>query len=318
MIIRHFGALGNLIFITCSSYFLVDRKKCNWKKVLKLWCNTFIISIIILAIYLMAGIDLDGKTIIQQFFPIILQNNWFVTVYIMFIIIIPYLNILINKLNQKQLFRVSLLLFCAYFIIGFVRDSFQSTALVYFITIYFIVTYIKKYMSDFWMKKKNCIMMLFIGIMGVIILELVTNLLGLKFDFMKDEILHWVKNNNPLLLLIAISLFYLFKRLTFKNSFINVVSSLTIYIYLVHENNLVRNYTRAYAWHYLYEKFGYDHVIIMIFMYAIALFIFSAICSYIYKITIEKIANHVIEKVYNSKRLKNKYIKIENKLIDIK
>lgn len=301
--IRLFGQLGNLIFVVCSSYFLIDSKKDNKKKIIKLWCNTLIISILILGIFLFIGMDISKKTIIKQFFPILFANNWFIAVYIIFIAIIPYLNILINNLDKKQLFRISLVLFLVYYVISFIRPSFQANQLIYFITIYFMITYFKKYMSNFWEKKANCIRVLFLGLVSFILLVIVTDFLGLKFSFMKNTILYWNKMNNPFLLLIAISLFYLFKKLKFRSKFINTVSSLSLYIYLFHENVLIRQYSRVYIWHYLYETIGYKYLLTEIITFSIVLFFVATISSYVYKITVEKVVDRVIEKVEKNKKI---------------
>lgn len=315
MIFRYLGALGNLIFIISSSYFLSNIEKSNKKKVFSLGLNTIIISLIYLAIFLFANINLSKKEIIKSIFPITFQNNWFITVYLMFIMIVPYLNIVIKKLTQKQLLGLSYTLFILYFVIAFIKNSYDLNNLIVFVTVYFIVNYFKKYMENFWNDKKRCITLLILGIISLIILQFLTNFIGLKFEFLQNKQLHWVVNNNPILFIIAIALFYLFKQMSFKSHFINTISSLSLYIYLIHENLLFRTYTRVYIWHYIYEKIGYTYIIIEILVYALLLFIISIIISYVYKITLEKIINNLIEKIFNNNKIKNIFNKIENKIL---
>ena len=294
MIFRYLGALGNLIFIISSSYFLSNIEKSNKKKVFSLGLNTIIISLIYLAIFLFANINLSKKEIIKSIFPITFQNNWFITVYLMFIMIVPYLNIVIKKLTQKQLLGLSYTLFILYFVIAFIKNSYDLNNLIVFVTVYFIVNYFKKYMENFWNDKKRCITLLVLGIISLIILQFLTNFIGLKFEFLQNKQLYWVVNNNPILFIIAIALFYLFKQMSFKSHFINTISSLSLYIYLIHENLLFRTYTRVYIWHYIYEKIGYTYIIIEILVYALLLFIISIIISYVYKITLYKIINNLL------------------------
>lgn len=315
MIFRYLGGLGNLIFIISSSYFLSNIEKSNKKKVFSLGLNTIIISLIYLAIFLFANINLSKKEIIKSIFPITFQNNWFITVYLMFIMIVPYLNIVIKKLTQKQLLGLSYTLFILYFVIAFIKKSYDLNNLIVFVTVYFIVNYFKKYMENFWNDKKRCITLLVLGIISLIILQFLTNFIGLKFEFLQNKQLHWAVNNNPILFIIAIALFYLFKQMSFKSHFINTISSLSLYIYLIHENLLFRTYTRVYIWHYIYEKIGYTYIIIEILVYALLLFIISIIISYVYKITLEKIINNLIEKIFNNNKIKNIFNKIENKIL---
>ena len=143
-----------------------------------------------------------------------------------------------------------------------------------------------------------------------------TNIFGLKLDFMSNKVLHWLRYNNPLLLIIAFSLFCIFKNMNFYNKKVNYIASLTLYIYIIHENILVRDYLRKDIWKWIGEKFTYNNIIIETLIYAVILFIVSLIISIIYKYTIKKIIDFVVEKIYNSK-LKNIYKKIEKRLLEI-
>lgn len=318
MLMRHLGALANVIFVVCSSWFLVENKKDNKDKIIKLWGNTVFISVIYLIIFSISNVDISKKEIIKELFPNIFENNWFITVYLIFLMIIPFLNGIIEHLDKKQLFRVTFILFTMYFVIGFFKTTFEASEIIFFLTIYFITAYSKKYMQEFWNKKNCANMIIAIGIISIIILELLTNYLGFKFNFMRSKMLYWVKNNNPIFVAIAIGLFYRFKKIKFKNKFINIISSLSIYIYLIHENLLFRNYTRVYIWHSIFEKIGYNYVIIETLIYAIILFICVTIISYIYKLTIEKIINLLIGKILKNKTMINIYNKFENRLLSIK
>ena len=310
-IFPYLGRLGNLIFMISSSYFLSNSEKNNLKKFFKLGLNTIIISYIFFATFLIANVDLTKKEIIKSLFPITTRSNWFISTYLLFILIVPFLNKLIKKLNQKQLLRVSYILFIFYFVISLIISNHVNNIIV-FIIVYFIVNYFKKYMENFWNNKKRCIKLLVLGIAGLIIFQFLTNFIALKFGSLQND--HWLINNNPILFIIAIPLFYLFKQMSFKSHFINTVSSLSLYVYLTHENVLFKTYTRVYILHYIYEKIGYMHIFIETLLYSLALFIAFTVISYIYKITIGKIVNIIIEKIFNNDKIKNICSKIENKI----
>ena len=306
VLLRYLGALGNLIFVISSSYFLSDIKKSNKKKAIKIGINTIIISLIFLAIYLLNNMGLSKNDIIKSIFPLTYQSNWFITVYLLFYLTVPYLNIIIEKLNKKQLFSLSFTLFVLYFGIAFIKSSFELNNLIIFITIYFMVNYFKKYMETFWNNKKTCIILLLLGILALFLLQFFTNVIGLKFSSWQNKQTCWVVNNNPILFLIAISLFYLFRKMEFKSTFINSISALSLYIYLIHENLLFRLYTRVYIWHHIYEKVGYTFIVLKILLYSLLLFVVSVLISFIYRLTIDRIVRKFIEKVFNNVSLNNK------------
>lgn len=315
----HLGTLANVIFVVCSSWFLVDRKKDMKNKIIKLWSNSICISILFLLAFLcFTNIQIDFKKIISAIFPNFFGTNWFITTYLIFIMIVPFLNQLIETMNQRKLFRLCMILFILYFVLAFAKNSFSANEIIYFITIYFITAYSKKYMQKYLTNKKVTGLLIIFSIIGIVLMELITVYLATKFDFFNSKLLYWAKNNNPFFLIFAIGMFYKFKGYVLCNKFINSVSSLSLYVYLIHENLLFRYYTRVYIWHYLYVTFGYEHKMLFVLVYAIILFVVALIASYIYKMTFEKLINLIVEKLLNNKKIKNIYLKLENILLGAK
>ena len=104
------GQIGNVIFIVCSAFFLVDSKNTKKEKTINIIIDSFIISIFFLIATIVAGIDLSYKEIIKQFIPIILGNNWFIGCYLLLYIFHPILNMIINNLEQRKLLRLNVIL----------------------------------------------------------------------------------------------------------------------------------------------------------------------------------------------------------------
>ena len=101
---------------------------------------------------------------------------------------------------------------------------------------------------------------------------------------------------SPVIIIESILYLLLFETFNFKNKFINKLASLTFGIYLVHENNFLVKY--------LYDKLPieingivYPNIIIKMFIYAIIIFIASAI------IEIDEEIKPIIIFATNNKRL---------------
>lgn len=58
MVFRHFGAIGNVIFMVCSSWFLVDEKNTDYKKVFRMIFEVWMISVLILLFSYLGGYTL--------------------------------------------------------------------------------------------------------------------------------------------------------------------------------------------------------------------------------------------------------------------
>lgn len=293
-LLRCSGQIGNVIFIICSSWFLVDSNKIKVNKVLYIIFNSFIISILFLIIMLCFGVKLNSSVLLSQFIPIIKGNNWFISCYFVYYIIHPLLNIIVEKLSKKELYILNLFFISLYSIIQFLfSGSFYFNNLIGFILIYFIVAYVKKYMSSFQKNKSLNLKLCIIAIILNTLLILGTNYLGLRSSYFASSVLKWNYNlANPFYILFGITLFNLFKSINFKNNVIDYLSSLSLLFYIIHENILFRNYVKPYFYQTVFQN---GNIIRWIFVEAFVLFIGGLLLSIIY----DKFINKLVGKLSN-------------------
>lgn len=81
ILFRHFGQIGNCIFMIVTSHFLCDRNNVKSEKLIRLIVDSFVFSITVLMLFFVAGVHLTAKEIVAQFFPITFDNLWFIGVY---------------------------------------------------------------------------------------------------------------------------------------------------------------------------------------------------------------------------------------------
>lgn len=228
---------------------------------------------------------------------------------------LPVLNIILANISQRQLFRINIALFVIYWIINFIKTSFFWSHIITFLTIYFFTAYIKKYMKDKTENIKYNAILLAGGIICFIILTGLTNFLGLKVKMFDGQMLHWCKNVNPILLMIAFALFNIFKNMKLKSSIINFLASLTLFIYIVHENIIVRQYIRIDIWKWIYNNFSFNNVVLEALIFSIGLFSASIVISIIYKYSIRILISNAINKLYEIGLIRKIYKKVENKIV---
>ena len=143
------------------------------------------------------------------------------------------------------------------------------------------------------MKLNLCLLILSLIVNTFLIVG--TNYLGLHISFFNDKVLRWWNNCNPFLLIAAFSLFNLARNAHFTNKAINYISSLSLLIYIIHENELLRTYYRPALWHAIYNQFGYDHLIFWVFVMSLGVFAFGVVMSMIYHHTLEKVVNKEVD-----------------------
>lgn len=298
---RYLGTLGNDIFFVCSAWFLCgDEKKSSSKKILQMVLDCWVISIVYLLIFLTVGgslpfeINISKKDIIRSIFPTIFSNNWYIVCYMIFYAISPWLNLIISKMTKKELLHTDIIMGSLYYGIAYICvDAFFVNNLIRFIVMFFLVSYIKLYMNETFANIRVNYVLLIIGIGGTIGVAVSINYLGLWITRLGNGLLRWVNMSNPFLLMIAISSFHIFRKMEFRNYTINKVARLSLLVYLVHENLLIRSYFRPLIFYYIYIRFGYDYILIWDLLLFICTFLCSVLVSLAYSSSLQIVTNHM-------------------------
>lgn len=316
-LLRYSGMLGNTIFFVCSAWFLLDSNKVNKKKLLQMLMDVWVISVsILIAVFIIRRGNISFKLLVEQLFPTTYENNWYITCYMLFYAVHPLLNSLLHDMPQKTLLKTTLVLIHLYVFINFVLPGqFFSSSIVLWITIYFAIAYIKFYLADLSNNTKLNLIMLGIGFAGNIGIVLLTNFLGLRIAPMRTWILRWNLNCSPFLILIAISLLNIARNVHFKNKAVNYISGLSLLIYVIHENELLRTYYRPMMWSYIYNRFGYDYILLWTLIMVLLVFSFGLIMGILYKCTIQKIVTRLRDRLYPV--LQRLYRKIETRIFKL-
>ena len=314
-IFSYLGYLGNSIFFICSAWFLLRSSKYYKRKWFFMLLEILFISMFILVVMLIIRHgDISGKILLKSILPTTFAPNWYLTCYLLFYPIHPLLNVVIQKLDKQHLFRFSAALFVIYGCFAFIKnDLFFSSTIILWIAIYFVMAYIQLYLKDFADSDKYNFMLLAVGLVGWFGIAFVANYLGLHISFFNDKVLRWATNYNPFLIIIAIALFNLMRKLTFKNRAINYISSLSLLVYIIHENVVLRNYCRTALWNYVYKNYGYSHILLWVFALSFIVFMFGLVSSMIYDKTIRTFIRKLADTLYSI--IRNVYLKVEKLLL---
>lgn len=195
--------------------------------------------------------------------------------------------------------KVNVFFIIIYCLIGWIlggKSYYYYNNLLGFIIIYFIVAYDKLYLKKFSKSKRVNINLLIISLVMFIGLLLITNILGLKIDFLKDQMLHWNNINNIFGILIGIALLNLFGNSYFENKFINYISSLSLLFYIIHENSLFRSYIKPIFYQHVFQN---GDELVWVIIEACLLFLFGMMISILYKESLQKIVSKMSDIITN-------------------
>lgn len=220
------------------------------------------------------------------------------TCYLLFYPTHPYLNRMIATMSQKELLKAASIMAGLYIIFAFiVGEIFFANMIILWLTGYLIVAYIKLYCKDAYANPKVNAGFLTVGIICAVGIVLIMNLAGLKIPAISGQLLRSASNYNPFLIMIAISGFGLARNNHFKSGAVNQISKCSMLIYIIHENILLRTYLRPYIWHYIYNQYGYSHIILRVLIFAMLWFAMALGLALLYEKSIQKITKKISEKL---------------------
>ena len=212
----------------------------------------------------------------------------------------PLLNIIIENIDKKIHFLyVFVGCICCFGLNAISNGHLYINQLFNWIIIYFLISYLSKYSGFFNTCKKQNIICLLTGTLGFLITILLTNFAGLKISFLNDKTLHWVSNSNPFTLLICLSVFSIALNKSFSSSTVNFISSTSLFVYLIHENVIFSTIYRPQIWNEIMKSYGSVNVVLLVLIFAVALFACSFIFAVIYKFSLGFLTKKSAECVFN-------------------
>lgn len=153
LLVRSFSVVAVNCFVLISGYFLCDQvvKK---RKLLSQWIQVEMYSVgiyLVLCIIPKAEVAFSAKTLVRQMLPILTDQYWFFTCYILLMLLVPFLNKFINALSQAEFQKCLALLLVLFSVIPTINvfgDSFGINggySLLWFIVLYCIAAYVRRY-----------------------------------------------------------------------------------------------------------------------------------------------------------------------------
>lgn len=275
-------------YILISGYFLVD-SHFKLKKFLNLIIQVFFYSILIyILLCLLGAIRFSPLSLLKAFTPTLSGEYWFVTVYVGMYILCPFINILIHNMNQKQhmyCIILSVALFSIHPSLLFYSQGLNfggGTGIVWFLVLYLIAAYIKKYHKPNFRPRSYIILYIIFSALVPIskfTLELCSKQTNINISnngILSKLINNIYQYNSFFVLCGSVLIFLVF--LNIKNDFLSkkilYVSPLCFGIYLIHDNNNIRPLLWGLINPSLYtEKWFFP---LLLFLVVILIFIFCA------------------------------------------
>lgn len=238
------GKTGINCFVLITGYFMCT-SKITLKKFLKLFFQIEFYSITISLCFLIANYEhYSVKMFLLDLFPIKSVSCGFVDCFLIFWLLIPFLNKFISSLNRQQhSYLIVILLFSYVLMRFFPRAEIMLNYVSWFVVLYFIASYIRLYLEGT-LKKLGVARIALMAIMCVLV-SVVSVMVMLQMvakgiiPFSLSRVYYFVSDvNAPMALVTSICVFVFFKNVRIGyNPFINFIARTTFGILLFHAHS---------------------------------------------------------------------------------
>lgn len=276
------------VFLTMGIWFMLD-SKFKASRVLNLYGQLIFYTVSIFTILKIYHVHISLFKTIRTFFPFFSFALWFVSAYIILILLSPFLNkVLELERTILKKFLIVLFIFIPLLSTIWINMDTKLCVLIYFMYAYLYIGYFKKYIyTNFKFNK-------YIGLIvsGLVYLMLVL----LKFYFLQNHnlgILYKIITNylgdykSIPNLLISLPIFYFFLNLKIGcNKTINFISKSVLATYIIHQTPCFIDF----LWHNIYKCDIYlnsSQPILYILSVTISLYIACILIDYVRRVFIE-------------------------------
>jgi len=295
------GSLGRpavATFVLICGYFSI---KSDFKlpRFVSLIAQVFSYSVILLllAILVLPGGSTIGRNdIFASIFPISYGTYWFITAYVVLLLLSPHINKLLLKLTQKQ-HKALIVLFVVIWCLlpTFIGASFSGSDLAYFVSLYSIAAYIRLYP----LKANPSRHFALFGFWAFILLASIASssyLLNYSGVFRK-YITYFSEYNRLPGAMCALELFLAMSQTKpFYSRLINGIASTSFGIYLIHDNFLIR----PFLWGTIFNSAAYVDTPLYFVHFFVSVIIVFVCCALIdtlfWKLSFGKLINLLRDK----------------------
>ncbi len=294
------GKTGINCFILVTGYYMCT-SKITLKKYIKLLSERYFYAIVFFFIFLVTGyMTFSIKDFLKVLIPFFNISDGFVSCFLLFYLLIPFLNKLIRVLNEKEHAILLLILLFIYTILpSFMKATVTFNYVTWFCVLYFIASFLRLY-SKKWMENTRLwaaltIISLLLSWTSVVLFAYIGKIIK------NTEIIYFLvsDSNKVLALTTGITAFMLFKNIKLKqHKWINLIASSTFGVLLIHANS---DAMRQWLWKDMLQNVTFYNSSYLILHAIISVLVVFVVCTIIDQIRIKLIENPMMRLIWKEK-----------------
>lgn len=237
------GKMGVDIFIVITGYFLCQ-SDFKLRRITPVILATWTYSVLFMVLHALHSHSLSFWGAMMALFPVQYAQYWFVSAYILLVILSPLLNAFIKQVDGRKLLMFTLALFTFFFVLPvFLKMRLDNDRTLRFVVLYLLGANLRLGNFAFLQKHARALFWTTAAVMLLSITSL--DLLGNLRDSttLISGATHFVLDNSPFAAFAALTLVADTAKLPQRSlPFVNRISACMFGIYLIHDNACVRPY----------------------------------------------------------------------------
>lgn len=293
------GKTGINCFVLITGFFMC-RSQITLRKFLKLFLEILFYNIVIWGIFVASGYEeFSFGGMLKEVLPITSIERDFTSCFLIFYLIIPFLNVLVNHLDKKSHLQLLLLCLCTYTFLGSIpKIQVMFNYVTWFCILYIISSYIRFYGLFPQIKNKQwglftllSVILSMMSTLCLIFCHVKYGVILVPFRFVSDS-------NAIMAVVVSICSFMYFKDLSIKQSkIINTISASTFGVLCIHANS---DTMRQWLWKDALNNIGQyssDNLVLLSIASVLSVFFVCIILDYIRIHTFEKFTFQILDKI---------------------
>lgn len=294
------GKTGVNCFVLITGYYMCT-SKITLKKYMRLLGERYFYAVVFFFIFLVTGyMTFSFKGFLKVLIPFFNISDGFVSCFLLFYLLIPFLNKFIKVLNEKEHAILLLILLFIYTVLpSFLKATVTFNYVTWFCILYFIASFLRLYQKK-WMENTGLwasltMISLFLSWTSVIFFAYIGKIIG------NIEIAYFLvyDSNKILALTTGTAAFMLFKSLKLKqHRWINLIAGSTFGVLLIHANSDVM---RQWLWKDVLKNVAFYNSPYLILHAVISVLAVFVICTVIDQIRIRLLENPIRNFIWKEK-----------------
>ncbi len=291
------GKTGINCFVLITGYFMCT-SHITKKKFGKLLAERYFYTIALWCIFFFTGYEVFSvKGFLKMIFPFFTVADNFTGCYLLFYLLIPFLNKLLHALTEKEHFWLMVWCLGVYVILpSFARANVVFNYVTWFSILFIIASYIRLYPKDWFSNTKITWMLMVVSLIlswgSVAVLATLSRMvgknIGISYFFVSDS-------NKVLALATGVSAFLFFKNIKIGyNKIINTIAASTFGVLLIHANS---NTMRRWLWQDTFNNVGAYESGNVVIHAVVSVVLIYAVCTVIDLIRIRLVENPIMHQL---------------------